>query len=176
MDYDHVDEVDYPLEQAPLLTSGVKYVDSDEAFKQWICLYPVYLNAEKSAHDGRRVPKEMAYPDPYPRAIVEAVRQLQLPVFVEPQKRHPKDQDHGGRIRTQLKDDHGRFINRSIQTRRELYRRVAQLLHDIQPGMPKPEPHIPEHVKMMLQQTMPVDEPEPKAEEAPKQKKKKGKK
>lgn len=69
--------------QIPPTSDSVKYVTSDAPFKKWICLYPIYLDANRSLTQGRKVPKKIAFPDPYPRAMVDAVRRLKLPVFVE---------------------------------------------------------------------------------------------
>jgi signal recognition particle subunit SRP19 len=49
----------------------------------WVCLYPIYFDAERSSRNGRKVPKELAYPKPDIRAIREAVRRLRLSTAIE---------------------------------------------------------------------------------------------
>ncbi|RKP05325.1 hypothetical protein THASP1DRAFT_32831 [Thamnocephalis sphaerospora] len=80
--------MDYPLpaEQQVQHLPGygqVRYVESDELFKRWVCLYPLYFDADRSLENGRKVSRELAYPQPDARAIVEAVKQLRLPVAFE---------------------------------------------------------------------------------------------
>jgi len=155
--FDHVDELDYPLPDQVLLTEDVQYVESAEPFKTWICVYPVYLDADKSISGGRRVAKEYAHPDPYPRAIVESVRKLKLPVFVEPNKIHPKS-FHGntmGRVRVQLKGQDGRLLRPDIPNKHRLLIEIGRNLRELQPGMDPPKMVVPPQYQAMLQQ--PVD-------------------
>ena len=94
-------------------------VKDSAPFKRWPCVYPIYLDANVSLQGGRRVSKKYAYPDPLPRAIVEAVRRLKLPIFLEPQKVHPRESGsiRSGRIRVQLLDEDGKQIHPEIPNR-----------------------------------------------------------
>jgi SRP19 protein len=51
--------------------------------KQWMCIYPAYLDKTKTVAEGRRVPKQMCVNDPSPRAIAKVCESLNLPHELE---------------------------------------------------------------------------------------------
>ncbi|RKP03655.1 hypothetical protein CXG81DRAFT_23766 [Caulochytrium protostelioides] len=71
--------------------------------RDWVRLYPVYLDAARSTAAGRRVPAAIAVDRPSIVYMAEAVRQLGLPAVVEGGARHPSDQLTYGRLRVQLR-------------------------------------------------------------------------
>ncbi|KAI8049777.1 signal recognition particle, SRP19 subunit [Syncephalis plumigaleata] len=148
MDDIDVDDMDYALstvdDQVHQVEGygNVRYVESDELFKDWVCLYPIYFDADRSLEHGRKVPKSLAYPKPDARAIVEASKQLRLMVAFEPHKMHPRDFGVLGRVRVQLKVD-GRPANQAVPNRKTLMRKVGALLPEIQPTLPPAPSNVP---------------------------------
>ena len=68
------------------------------AGKDWICVYPNYLDQTKTVPEGRRVPKEHAIPIPNIRELGEACLSLGLKYAVE-DKSYPRDWLIPGRVR-----------------------------------------------------------------------------
>ncbi|KAI9592500.1 signal recognition particle, SRP19 subunit [Syncephalis fuscata] len=145
---DDIDDMDYPLpageEQVQHVEGygNVRYVNSDELFKDWVCLYPIYFDADRSLEDGRKVAKIYAYPQPDARAIVEAAKKLRLMVAFEPHKMHPRNFGVLGRVRVQLKIN-GKPANSAVPNRKALMRKVGALLPDIQPTLPPAPSNVP---------------------------------
>lgn len=84
-----------------------------ERSKSYQCIYPVYFDASRSRHDGRRVKKSEAVQNPLAREIVDALRSIgnerglgaTMQVVFEPAKTHPKDWANPGRVRVLVKED-----------------------------------------------------------------------
>jgi len=100
--------------------------------KQWFCLYPVYINRNKSDTDGRKIPKQFAVENPTAIYIAEAASSLGLPAALEPDKRHPKDPLTFGRVRVSLKHSNGILIKSDIPTKRILLKKIAEILPEIE--------------------------------------------
>lgn len=120
---------------------GIQYVQDTAQFKTWICLYPIYFDAGKSAKQGRRVAVEQAVASPLAKTVADAAKTLGFSVVFEPQKTHPADWSNPGRVRVQLKADgddddddgeggsgRGRPHHARIRTRGQLLAAVATYL------------------------------------------------
>lgn len=83
--------------------------------KKWIALYPVYFDASRSRHEGRRVGKEHAVDNPMARTIADAVVRLGFQPFLDISKTHPKDWANPGRIKVDLKDEDGNLRGSNIK-------------------------------------------------------------
>ncbi|KAI8596461.1 signal recognition particle, SRP19 subunit [Dissophora ornata] len=97
---------------------GARYVSMEEAeqFKNWMCVYPCYIDGTKTVAEGRRIPKSKAcVKQPWAKDIVEALKELRLSQAFEPGKTHPKDWANRGRVRVLFKDN-GRFCHSTIHT------------------------------------------------------------
>ena len=46
---------------------------------RWHCIYPIYINSEKSVKQGRRLPREKCVTQPLLQEIAELCQFLQLP-------------------------------------------------------------------------------------------------
>jgi len=55
-----------------------------------IKVWPVYLDYNKTRKEGRRIPKNIAVPDPKLSEIKEACIKLGLEPFIEEDKRYPR--------------------------------------------------------------------------------------
>ena len=76
---------------------------TDQSFKDYQCLYPVYFDAARSRADGRRVAARSAVAHPLAREIADACGSLGLRAVFEPGKTHPQDWANPGRVRVLLK-------------------------------------------------------------------------
>ncbi|KAK3846992.1 MAG: signal recognition particle, SRP19 subunit [Linnemannia gamsii] len=113
--------------------NGVRYVSMEEAdqFKNWMCLYPCYIDGTKTVAEGRRIPKSKAcVKQPWAKDIVEALKELMLSQAFEPGKTHPRDWANRGRVRVLFKDN-GRFCHPTIRTKNELLVRIAASINRI---------------------------------------------
>ena len=54
-----------------------------------VMIWPIYLDAEKSLNEGRKVSKEYAIPDPRIKEIVKATEKLRYKYYAEEDKAYP---------------------------------------------------------------------------------------
>lgn len=97
-----VDDFDIPLPESPNSPNKINAVD----FKNWTCIWPVYLDSSKSVAQGRRVPKSQAHEHPHFFIIAHILQSLNLDAVIEQGKRHPRDPFLYGRIRVKLDKSH----------------------------------------------------------------------
>ncbi|QDZ22135.1 subunit Srp19 of signal recognition particle complex [Chloropicon primus] len=104
-----------------------KQVAVDVDAKDWICLYPAYIDAKRSESKGRKVSKELAVEAPNVIEMNDSCRHLGLMSMIE-DKRHPADFFVRGRIRVKLKDDKGKPLVQAVPTRKALLREICKLV------------------------------------------------
>ncbi|KAI8099361.1 signal recognition particle, SRP19 subunit [Halteromyces radiatus] len=119
--------------------NGVQRLDPSE-YKDWVCVYPCYIDVDKSVNEGRKIVKEKAVKNPHAYHMAVAVQQLGLTVVYEG-KCHPRDWANPGRVRVQLKNKNNFFINNDIITRKQLFYAIAARLPEAQKNN-----EIPKHV------------------------------
>jgi len=68
-------------------------------------IWPAYLDAELTRNEGRRVPKDLAVPDPTPEEIAKAVQQVGYDAVVERDKTYPREYEPRGRVLVKNADD-----------------------------------------------------------------------
>jgi signal recognition particle subunit SRP19 len=68
-------------------------------------IWPAYLDAELTRSEGRRVPADLAVPDPTPEEIAKAVQQVGYDAVVEHDKTYPREYDARGRVLVKNDDD-----------------------------------------------------------------------
>ena len=83
----------------------------------WVCVYPTYIDADKSVADGRKIAKNKAVKDPHAYHMAVAVQMLGLSVVYET-KRHPRDWTNPGRVKVKLFDDNHRPMISNIRNRK----------------------------------------------------------
>ncbi|MFW5900276.1 MAG: signal recognition particle subunit SRP19 [Halodesulfurarchaeum sp.] len=72
-------------------------------------IWPVYLDAERSRSEGRRVPESLAVSDPTVEEIAEAVRQVGYDALIEPDVAYPRNpREQTGRVAVANADDSGK--------------------------------------------------------------------
>ncbi|KAI8973587.1 signal recognition particle, SRP19 subunit [Mycotypha africana] len=102
-----------------------------EDYKDWVCVYPCYINAEMSYKEGRKLSKEKCTKNPHAYHMALACQKLGLSVVYEG-KRHPRDWANVGRVRVQLKDKNNFFIKQDIITRKQLFEAISRLMPQCQ--------------------------------------------
>lgn len=68
-------------------------------------IWPVYLDADRSRNEGRRVPKSLAVSEPTVDEIARAVQQVGYDAVIERDTTYPKEYDQRGRVLVQGADD-----------------------------------------------------------------------
>ncbi|KAK9449668.1 signal recognition particle, SRP19 subunit [Limtongia smithiae] len=120
-----------------------QYVTDETAFKQWQIVYPVYFDARRTHAEGRRVSSELAVMNPLAKTVADACAALQVQVFFEPQKVHPKDWANPGRVRVLLRDPETRALkNPRVKNKRHLYRLISAYLQ-AHPTIPEDALQLP---------------------------------
>lgn len=104
---------------------------SPDQYKDWVCVYPCYIDADKSVQEGRKIGKEKSVQKPHAYHMAIACQKLGFSVVYEG-KRHPRDWANVGRVRVQMKNQANFFINADITTRKQLYAAIAKILPQVQ--------------------------------------------
>ncbi|KAJ7054403.1 signal recognition particle, SRP19 subunit [Mycena amicta] len=118
---------------------GSNTVTDITPYKNWTCIYPIYLDAKRSYGTGlRRVPRVNAVWWPLSKDIADAAMSLGLPALHEVNKSHPRDWENPGRVRVQWKKD-GRLVNPVLKTKKLLLQMIAERIQAEKPQF-KPVP------------------------------------
>ncbi|TDL19578.1 signal recognition particle, SRP19 subunit [Rickenella mellea] len=109
-------------------------------YKNWTCIYPIYIDAKRSFGTGsRRVARTKAVWWPLSKDIADATSRLGLSTLHEVQKCHPSDWENPGRVRVQWKKD-GRLVNPRIKTKKQLLEAVGFHIQSTKPELIPKEP------------------------------------
>jgi signal recognition particle subunit SRP19 len=68
-------------------------------------IWPAYLDAERSRSEGRRIPEDLAVPDPTVDEIASAVQQVGYDAVIERDKTYPREYEPRGRVVVKGADD-----------------------------------------------------------------------
>jgi signal recognition particle subunit SRP19 len=68
-------------------------------------IWPAALDAKLSRGDGRRVPTDLAVPDPAVDEIAQAVQQVGYDAVIERDKTYPREYEQRGRVLVKDADD-----------------------------------------------------------------------
>uniref|UniRef100_A0A0N5B2D7 Signal recognition particle 19 kDa protein n=1 Tax=Strongyloides papillosus TaxID=174720 RepID=A0A0N5B2D7_STREA len=97
---------------------------------KWVCIYPLFLNSNKTVREGRVISKNLACENPTSKEIYNILSGEGLNVIEEPNKMHPLHGSHlyysQGRVRVQLKNDDGSFCNQKFKSRKDIFIRAAE--------------------------------------------------
>ncbi|KAK7084098.1 signal recognition particle 19kDa [Halocaridina rubra] len=94
-----------------------------DGFDKWVCLYPAYINKDKTRAEGRRLPKGKAVSAPTIKEMIDVLSTSGLQVIGERKmycREKSKEAPYWGRVRVQLKNPDGQVINSKLQTREDL--------------------------------------------------------
>lgn len=105
--------------------------------KNWIVIYPAYIDQTLTLEEGRKVSKEISTPNPTIIELKSACDKLNIKYALE-KKCYPRQQWVIGRIKIQLKDENGNLTTK-YKNRMEVYRAVATLVKSSRPA-PKQDP------------------------------------
>ncbi|KAJ7154752.1 signal recognition particle, SRP19 subunit [Mycena filopes] len=112
-------------------------------YKNWTCIYPIYIDAKRSYGTGqRRVQRANAVWWPLSQDITEASMALGLAALHEVGKSHPRDWENPGRVRVQWKKD-GRLMNPMIKTKKLLLEAIAARIQTLKPQSVPVPPFYP---------------------------------
>lgn len=107
-----------------------------EEIKKWTVLYPAYFDRNLSRNSGRRVTKDLAYPNVDLQHLLEACRMAFNSInpalmFLPERKRHPQDPLRNGRIRVQLKTASGQLANpKDVPTKEALLKLIGSKMEE----------------------------------------------
>jgi signal recognition particle subunit SRP19 len=109
-------------------------------YKNWICVYPIYIDAKRPYRPNqRRIAREKSVWWPTSYLIASAVQELRVSSVHEPTRTHPRDWENPGRVKIQLKMN-GRIMNQSIKTKKQLLEAIAAVIQRTNPTQkPLPE-------------------------------------
>ncbi|GMN47632.1 hypothetical protein TIFTF001_016804 [Ficus carica] len=96
--------------------------------KNWVVVYPVYINSKKTIAQGRRINVSKACENPTCAEIGDCCTHFKLPFAIEIDKAYPRDFMQRGRVRVLLKKDDGTLFNPAISSRKQLMLRIAELV------------------------------------------------
>jgi signal recognition particle subunit SRP19 len=68
-------------------------------------IWPAYLDATLSRAEGRRVPEELAVPEPTVEEIAQAVQQVGYDAVIERDTTYPREYEPRGRVLVKDADD-----------------------------------------------------------------------
>jgi signal recognition particle subunit SRP19 len=68
-------------------------------------IWPAYLDATLSRAEGRRVPEELAVPEPTVEEIAQAVQQVGYDAVIERDTTYPREYEQRGRVLVKDADD-----------------------------------------------------------------------
>ena len=68
-------------------------------------IWPAYLDGERSRSEGRRIPEDLAVPDPTVDEIASAVQQVGYDAVIERDKTYPREYEPRGRVVVKGADD-----------------------------------------------------------------------
>ena len=97
---------------------GAKVVTDTEFAKKWRMLYPLYFDKSIGRDKGRKVSSSMAIEKPDVADFVQVLSFLKIPHLVEINKQHPRDFFALGRVRYNLTNSDGSFVNPMIKNSR----------------------------------------------------------
>jgi signal recognition particle subunit SRP19 len=123
----------------------------DHAHDSRVIIYPVYLNANASVADGRKLARSACCDAPHVLEIRDVIeKHLKLPCEIE-DKHHSRDTWQRGRVRVTLKKDDGMPLAREISTRGALLTEVARMI----PKLPARTPGTSAHKERVARMPTP---------------------
>ncbi|KAJ3262231.1 hypothetical protein HK103_002644 [Boothiomyces macroporosus] len=151
--------------------NAVEMQKQQELIKDWVAVYPVYINCEKSISQGRRIPSGFAVKDPAAIYMGQAAKLLGYDVALELNKRHPRDPFTFGRLRIKFKNDDGAPFISDITNKRELLIRIAEKIPEALEKMDDPEGKNKSFAdssrSVLPPRPQPQEQPTPSIEQAP---------
>jgi len=122
-------------QQRPVLQLGpFNKTKSHDDPERWVCVYPTYINSNKSLKDGRRIAKEKAVDTPTFQDIKMVLDDAKVEYILErkfyPRERS-KEPNYIGRFKVHLKDKEGEFIREDLQSRDQILLYLAEKISQL---------------------------------------------
>ncbi|KAL1526042.1 hypothetical protein AB1Y20_020863 [Prymnesium parvum] len=96
-----------------------------------VCIWPVYINANATLEEGRKLPKKWCVEDPQLQEIMDVLTHLEFEFMIE-DKTYPRDLAQRGRIRVVLKNAvTGEPVNDEVKTRKDLLRKLGEMIPNL---------------------------------------------
>lgn len=99
--------------------------------ERWICIYPAYLNSNKTRQEGRVLPKDKCVSNPHYTEIRDVLMAAGYEPIVE-NKQYPRERsreiDFRGRIRVQLRNDDGSPHIEAFKTREDIFVHLGEMI------------------------------------------------
>jgi len=103
-------------------------------------LYPSFINSKKSREEGRRLSKEKGVDNPTIHEINDVIAFEGLQTKIEKNKMYTRDPLRDpvsqGRVRVQLKNDDGTFVNEKFKSRHALLLHAAECIPKLKSRLP----------------------------------------
>ena len=116
-------------------------------FSQWRTIYPVYINAQRTIAQGRKLGKEFCVENPHPKEIAYICSVVfKLPTVLEP-KAYSRNCFERGRIRVKMVDEKGQPLNPECKTRTELLRACGTKIPSLPTRQGKKLPNDPKLIQ-----------------------------
>lgn len=117
------------------------YVLTIDIFR-WICIYPAYINKNKTLAEGRRLPKEQCIDNPTPHEMRDVLSAAGFKIGVENKlysRERSKEMSARGRIRVQLKNDDGSLYHPSYPKRESIMLHLTEMIPKLKSRQMKQE-------------------------------------
>ncbi|KDN43220.1 signal recognition particle, SRP19 subunit [Tilletiaria anomala UBC 951] len=117
--------------------------DLNAEHKEWIAIYPIYLDAKRPFGKGcRRVSYTKSSLFPQSLHIAKALSRLNISAVHEVRKTHPKDWENPGRVKAKLFNEDWLSLHPTIKTKKQLIEAIAEIVQPWAGGPPPPLPDL----------------------------------
>ncbi|XP_076040130.1 signal recognition particle 19 [Oratosquilla oratoria] len=116
--------------------------NAPEGSERWVCIYPAYINKDKTRAEGRRINRDKAVGAPTCKELLDVLNTTGLQVYPEG-KLYPREKSREapfwGRVKVQIKNSEGAIINQKFGNREDIYLFCAERIPKLQSRTnPKP--------------------------------------
>ncbi|KAG8846372.1 signal recognition particle subunit [Serendipita sp. 411] len=135
----------------PRMPPGSKVTTDKSQFKNWLQIYPIYIDAKQPFKTGyRRIAREKSVWWPLSLEIAQAASMLGLNVVHEAQASHPRDWENPGRVRIHW-EENGKLLKPQFKTKKQLFEVISGIIQQRRPDLvPKLDTPQPDKAEMSL--------------------------
>ncbi|XP_063719742.1 signal recognition particle 19 kDa protein-like [Symsagittifera roscoffensis] len=120
--------------------TNIYYLDPTR--RNYIFIYPQYLNSKRTCKQGRKTCKNFSVDNPTAQEIRDICLEFGFEARLEPKKRYPQDPDcdpnHIGRVRVKLKNEDGSFCKAEYDTKMKILNLCGQSIPKLKSRTQKP--------------------------------------
>ncbi|KAG8823881.1 signal recognition particle subunit [Serendipita sp. 399] len=124
----------------PGLPPGAQITTDKSQFKNWMQIYPIYIDAKRPFKTGyRRIAREKSVWWPLSIEIAQAASMMGFNVVHEAQASHPRDWENPGRVRINWKEN-GKLLKPQFKTKKQILEVISGIIQQRRPDLvPKPD-------------------------------------